>query len=83
MVDTISLGKCFEVSYTDSGTVVKSTIVKPDNSITIWDIWAQYFSNITEAIEDTFEKFIPRPSYEVHKSETRGSKYVEHKITGY
>jgi hypothetical protein len=40
-------------------------------------------SNITEAIEDTFEKFIPRPSYEVHKSETRGSKYVEHKITGY
>ena len=40
-------------------------------------------SNITKAIEDTFEKFIPRPSYEVHKSETRGSKYVEHKITGY
>ncbi len=49
MVDAISLGKCFEVSYTDSGTIVKSTIVKPDHDITVWDIWAQYFSNVTEA----------------------------------
>lgn len=39
--------------------------------------------NITEAIDETLEKFIPRPAYEVHKSEARKSKYVEHKITGY
>lgn len=39
--------------------------------------------NITKAIDETLEKFIPRPAYEVHKAEARGSKYVEHKITGY
>lgn len=39
--------------------------------------------NITQAIDETLEKFIPRPAYEVHKSEARKSKYVEHKITGY
>ena len=49
MVDTISLGKCVDVSYTDSGTIVKAFIEKPAKTTTIWDIWAQYFSNITEA----------------------------------
>lgn len=39
--------------------------------------------NITQAIDETLENFIPRPAYEVHKAENRGSRYVEHKITGY
>lgn len=39
--------------------------------------------NISEGIDETFEKFIPRPAYEVHKAEPRERKYVEHKITGY
>ena len=49
MVDVVSLGKCFEVSYTDSGTVVKSNIEKPTNNCTIWDSWSPYFANINEA----------------------------------
>lgn len=39
--------------------------------------------NITQAIDETLENFIPRPAYEVHKAENRGSRYVEHKIIGY
>lgn len=39
--------------------------------------------NITQAIDETLENFIPRQAYEVHKAENRGSRYVEHKIIGY
>ena len=39
--------------------------------------------NISVAIDETLEKFVPRPAYEVHKAEARGSRYVEHKIIGY
>jgi len=38
---------------------------------------------VSEAIDETFEKFEPRPLYEIHKAGPRESKYVEHKITGY
>ena len=39
--------------------------------------------NISVAIDETLEKFVPRPAYEGHKAEARGSRYVEHKIIGY
>lgn len=40
-------------------------------------------SNIIEGIEETFEKFIPRPKYEVFKADKPASKKVKHLLTGY
>ena len=39
--------------------------------------------NIIESIDETLEKFIPRPSYEIHKDRSREVKYIEHKLIGY
>ena len=42
---------------------------------------------MTEGIIDTmnegFDKFIPRPQFEIHKAGPRPSKYITHKLTGY
>ena len=39
--------------------------------------------NVIDAIEDTFVKFTPRPSFEVFKVEPERSKKITHKLTGY
>ena len=39
--------------------------------------------NIVETIEDAFDKFEPRPKYEVFKIKERPSKYIQHKLIGY
>ena len=39
--------------------------------------------NIVDNIDETFETFEPRPSFEIHKAGPRPSKFVKHKITGY
>lgn len=39
--------------------------------------------NIIKSIDETIEKFIPRPSYEIHKDRPRDVKYIEHKLIGY
>ena len=43
----------------------------------------QMCSNVIDAIEDTFVKFTPRPSFEVFKVEPERSKKITHKLTGY
>lgn len=40
-------------------------------------------SNIIDALEETFDKFVPRPNYEVFKAEPETSSKVTHKLTGY
>ena len=39
--------------------------------------------NIIEALEETFEKFTPRPKYEIYKVEPNPSTKITHKLTGY
>jgi len=39
--------------------------------------------NVVNNIDETFETFEPRPSFEIHKAGPRPSKFVKHKITGY
>lgn len=39
--------------------------------------------NIANTMDEGFESFVPRPSFEIHKAGTRPSSYIQHKITGY
>ena len=39
--------------------------------------------NIIEVMDEGFEKFKPRPKYDIYKIEERPSKYANHKISGY
>jgi glycosyltransferase involved in cell wall biosynthesis len=39
--------------------------------------------NIQETMDEGFENFTPRPAFEIHKAETRPSKYIDHKLIGY
>jgi glycosyltransferase involved in cell wall biosynthesis len=39
--------------------------------------------NIADAMDEAFRKFVPRPRYEVIKSEDRPSKQVKHKLYNY
>jgi glycosyltransferase involved in cell wall biosynthesis len=38
---------------------------------------------IAEAIEETFETYVPRPRYDLIKVENQPSKLIKHKLTGY
>ena len=39
--------------------------------------------NVVESITETFNKFEPRPPFEIHKAGPRPSKHINHKLTGY
>lgn len=40
-------------------------------------------NNVIEACDEAFEKFTPRPNYEIYKVTERPNKYVKHALTGY
>ena len=39
--------------------------------------------NIQETMDEGFKNFKPRPKYEVHKAQSRPSRYIQHKLIGY
>ena len=45
---------------------------------------AEKMSNkVIEVLDNGFENFTPRPTFNFHKVEDRPAKYIEHKLTGY
>jgi glycosyltransferase involved in cell wall biosynthesis len=39
--------------------------------------------NVARCMEEAFDKFVPRPSYDIFKIEYTRQKYIQHKLTGY
>ena len=44
---------------------------------------AKMSSRVIEVLDEGFDKFTPRASFDFHKIEDRPAKYIEHKLTGY
>jgi len=40
-------------------------------------------NRVIEVLDEGFEKFKPRPSFDFYKIQERPSKYIQHKLTGY
>jgi len=40
-------------------------------------------NNVIDAVDETFDKFIPRKRFDLSLVEPPKAKYIEHKLTGY